>query len=217
MKRRSYAYPDAGIFIFSKAPAPGVAKTRLIPELGEQGAAAFSARLTRHIVSAIADARLCPLQLWCDPDIDHPLFAELQEKYALELKPQQGESLGARMARAFIAGLSRYRKVLLIGSDCPSVTPDYLEQALACLSRERACVLGPAEDGGYVLVGQSALNTAMFENIDWGTHRVLQQTRERLKSAGCDHVELATRWDVDRPEDIVRARRLMDAAETSLS
>ncbi len=205
----SYHYPDARILIFSKAPLPGRAKTRLIPSLGEQGAAEFSADLIRHVVQEVADSRLCPLQLWCEPDGHHALFQELHTTYGIELKPQQGSDLGMRMSHALADGLSTSKMVVLIGSDCPAFTADYLEQALQRLARGIPCVLGPAEDGGYVLVGQSELNTDMFKNVSWGTHKVLQQTRQRLSLAGRDWSELATLWDVDHPEDIARARDII--------
>ncbi len=206
----SYRYPDACIQIFSKAPLPGRAKTRLNPELGEQGAAEFSVRLIRHVVQMAVRSRLCPVQLWCAPDSSHTLFQELHAAYAVELKQQQGRDLGQRMACALADGLSGSSSVVLIGSDCPAITADYLEQALQKLANDSACVLGPAEDGGYILVGQSVLNTAMFEKVNWGTPDVLQQTRLRLSAAGLAWSELATLWDVDHPEDIARARSLMD-------
>ncbi len=206
----SYRYPDARILIFSKAPLPGRVKTRLIPELGEQGAAAFSADLTRHIVQEVADSRLCPLQIWCEPDGSHALFQELHEAYGVEMKQQQGSDLGIRMGHAMADGLSTRRLVVLIGSDCPAITADYLEQALQVLAHGVSCVVGPAEDGGYVLVGQSVLNTDMFETVDWGTVDVLHQTRLRLRAAGLPWSELPALWDVDRSEDIARARGVMD-------
>ncbi len=205
----SYCYPDARILIFSKAPLPGIAKTRLIPQLGEQGAAEFSAALTRHAVQAVAGGQLCPIQLWCEPDCRHALFQELHEVYGVELKQQQGCDLGERMASALADGLSGSQSVVLIGSDCPAISVDYLKQALQALAMGPTCVLGPAEDGGYVLVGQSVLNTDMFENVNWGTPDVLQQTRQRLRAAGLACSELATLWDVDHPEDIARASEVM--------
>ncbi|VAX09894.1 Glycosyltransferase [hydrothermal vent metagenome] len=211
-----YHYPNARILIFSKAPIPGKAKTRLIPELGEQGAADFSARLTQYMVQQIVESQLCPFQLCCAPDTEHELFHQLQEQYGVELKQQQGADLGARMENALADGLESSPVVLLIGSDCPAISADYLEQAIQYLNRkEVSCVLGPAEDGGYVLVGQSVLNKMIFEKISWGTADVLQQTRNILEATGKKYVELATLWDVDRPEDILPAQRLLNGvAET---
>ena len=205
----SYCYPDARILIFSKAPVAGKAKTRLIPQLGEQGAADFSARLTCHTVKQAVNSQLCPVQLWCAPDGRHALFQELHESYSIELKQQQGQDLGARMAHALTDTLMEKKVALLIGSDCPAITVDYLEQALQKLSSTTSCILGPAEDGGYVLVGQSMLNTDMFKNIDWGTSNVLQQTRQHLNADGINYAELSTLWDVDRPADIARASHLI--------
>lgn len=205
----SYRYPDARILIFGKAPLAGHAKTRLIPQLGAESAAELSADMIRHIVREAVASQLCPLQLWCEPDCHHALFQELHGVYGVELKQQRGRDLGERMAHALAYGLSVSRPVLLIGSDCPAITADYLEQALQLLASGSSCVLGPAEDGGYVLVGQSVLNIDMFENMNWGRPEVLQQTRQRLSSAGRDWFELVSLWDVDRPEDIARARDVM--------
>lgn len=204
-----YRYPAARILIFSKAPLPGRAKSRLIPALGEQGAADFSAQLTRHALGVAVRSRLCPVQLYCAPDCEHVLFQQLHESHGITLKQQQGADLGKRMAHAFAENLIANRAVVLIGSDCPAITTDYLEQALQRLTMTDTCVLGPAEDGGYVLVGQSVLHTPMFENINWGSTEVLQQTRQRLRDAGWAWSELATLWDVDQPEDITRARELL--------
>ena len=205
-----WRYPDARILIFSKAPLPGKAKTRLIPQLGEQGAAELSAALTRHVGQVAVEAQLCPVQLWCQPDCHHVLFHELHQAYGLELKQQRGHDLGERMAYAFVDSLSASQSVVLIGSDCPAITADYLGQALQTLVNGSACVLGPADDGGYVLVGQSDLNTGMFNNVNWGTPDVWQQTCQRLRVAGLSWSELPTLWDVDRSEDIARARDLIN-------
>ncbi len=207
-----YRYPRARIQIFSKAPQPGRVKTRLIPLLGARGAAELAARLLRHAVASAAVSRLCPVQLWCEPDTDHALFRELQRAHGVELKRQRGADLGRRMAQALAEGLAEGGPVLLMGSDCPAITPACLEQALRCLE-ETPCVLVPAEDGGYVLVGQSRLNTAMFENIDWGSADVLRQTRARLRASGWPHRELAYLADVDRPADVAAALCLLDRNE----
>ncbi len=213
MNRLSYPYPDARILIFSKAPVAGKAKTRLISQLGETGAAEFSARLTRYTVERAVHSQLCPVELYCDGALDHPLFCELHARHGISLKSQQGVDLGTRMTHALAEGLANCQQVLLIGSDCPAITGDYLEQALQMLTGTASCVLGPAEDGGYVLVGQSRLNTDMFKNINWGTSTVLQQTRQRLSEAGLICSELDTLWDVDRVEDIAAANEVMSAKE----
>jgi len=211
-----YRYPDSCILIFSKAPVAGKAKTRLIPQLGEQGAADFSARLTRYTVTQVANSQLCPVKLYCTPDVNHALFNELHEVVGVELKQQQGLDLGMRMANALAVELSISKSVLLIGSDCPAMTIGYLEQALQHLLGEKNMVLGPAEDGGYVLVGQSVLNTDIFKDIKWGSAEVLKQTQQRLMIAGLAWMELASLWDVDRPEDIARAQAWMSAKEAAL-
>lgn len=106
----------------------------------------------------------------------------------------QGEGdLGERLARA-----AQDLPVLLIGADCPDMTPAHLHAAADALATARA-VIGPAEDGGYWLLGLAAPANA-FEDIDWGTSQVFAQTVARLDAP----VILATLADLDRPEDLAR-------------
>ena len=92
--------------------------------------------------------------------------------------------------------------MVLIGSDCPAITSDYLRTALCALSRVDV-VLGPAADGGYVLVGMKKAEREIFAGVDWGTSRVLQQTRERLRAIKRSCFELPVLNDIDRPEDLI--------------
>jgi glycosyltransferase A (GT-A) superfamily protein (DUF2064 family) len=100
--------------------------------------------------------------------------------------------------------------VVVVGADCPSVDGNYGAQALARLAAGEQVVLGPADDGGYVLIGLRAPTPAVFDNIDWGQAGVMSQTRERLRAAGMDWYELEPKWDVDRPEDLARLALLSD-------
>ena len=197
----SWRHPDALIQIFAKAPEPGRVKTRLIPVLGEQGAAELHARLFRRTVATVLDSRLAAVQLWCASATAHPLFVET----GLPRLRQQGPDLGARMTHALAAGLQRAQRVVLIGSDCPVLDAAYLEAAIVALADHDA-VLGPAEDGGYVLIGLRRM-ADLFTGVDWGSDQVLRQTRERLAAAGLGWQELATLWDVDRHADLARLQK----------
>jgi hypothetical protein len=84
------------------------------------------------------------------------------------------------------------------------MTADYLARAFALLDGGADAVVGPAEDGGYVLLGLRRMDKRLFEDMAWGTDRVLDQTRERLAVLGWRWQELETLWDVDRPEDLER-------------
>ncbi len=194
----NWRHPDTLIQIFARAPEPGKVKTRLIPALGERGAAELQLRLLRRTVAMAAASRLAPVQLWCASSVDHPVFVET----GLPRQRQRGADLGARMAHALAVGLRTAQRVVLIGSDCPVMDVAYLHAAIEALS-DREAVLGPAEDGGYVLIGLRR-RADLFTGVDWGSERVLAQTRERLAAAGLGWQELATLWDVDRPADLMR-------------
>ena len=185
--------------VFARAPVPGRAKTRLIPALGAEGAAALAARLTEHSIFAAKRARLGPVELWCAPDAAHPFFADCARRYGVALQSQGRGDLGRRMHRA----LSVATPAILIGSDLPGMTPAYLRAAARALSRADA-VIGPAGDGGYGLIGLNAPQPALFRDIAWGRSSVLARTRARIRRAGLRARELAPLFDVDRPEDLKR-------------
>jgi glycosyltransferase A (GT-A) superfamily protein (DUF2064 family) len=94
---------------------------------------------------------------------------------------------------------------LIIGTDCPALTPVHLQQASTALSANDA-VLIPAEDGGYVLIGLRQPEPAVFADIAWGTAKVLTSTRQRLRDISYSWIELPTLWDVDDPADLARLR-----------
>lgn len=193
-----------GIAILGKAPIAGLAKTRLIPRLGPAGAAALQAWLLRRTVATALAADLGPLCLWCTPDTGHPQFAHCATLGALTLKQQPDGDLGQRM-HAAIADSAAPGGTLVIGTDCPALSPALLRQAAAALS-EHDAVLIPAEDGGYVLIGLRQPEWRVFDDIAWSSPQVMAQTRQRLAEAGLRWHELPDLWDVDRSEDIDRLR-----------
>lgn len=200
--------PRAGsrIAVFAKAPIPGEVKTRLIPALGEQGAAALYRALTTCAIQVAAGAGIGPVDLWCAPETGHPFFAQCSRRFGVALHAQGEGDLGARMQRAFAAMLASSARALLVGSDIPAMTPDYLRAADAALAEGYDAVLGPAEDGGYVLVGLRRVVPGIFERIRWSEPDVLAVTRARIAHLGWRHLELPVLWDVDRPEDLERER-----------
>ncbi len=114
---------------------------------------------------------------------------------------QSGSDLGERMFHAIRDGLLRYRKLVLVGSDCPAIDEQYLSDALTALD-SKSFVLGPADDGGYVLIGATHIEASLFEGVSWGSEAVLDETRERLTASGREWSELNTLPDIDRPEDL---------------
>lgn len=195
---------SAGLLVFAKAPQPGLAKTRLIPLLGAAGAARLQARLTRRALNTTLAADSGQVELWCAPDARHPVFSALGAELGVSLHNQCGGDLGERMSNAAARSLAGNHPTLILGTDCPLLTPVHLRQALAALRLGQDAVLIPAEDGGYVLLGLARTEPALFRGIDWGTDRVLAQTRERLDSLGFRFAELEPLPDLDRPEDALR-------------
>lgn len=201
---------DVALAILAKAPEPGLAKTRLAPMLGPEGAAAFQAKMLRQTVTtacaaSVGPVRLSPVTLWCSPGADHPAFQQLQDEFPLALAVQPNVDLGSRMLAA--CHQSSGAATLVIGTDCPVLTTEHLQQAARCLRYGRDAVLIPAEDGGYVLIGLRHPDPRVFEGIVWGTESVLAATRRNLAAMGWHWNELQSLWDVDRPEDLARLRR----------
>jgi rSAM/selenodomain-associated transferase 1 len=200
--------PDTRLLLFTKAPRPGMVKTRLVPLLGETGAAALHARLTEHALATARVAAIGSVELHCAPDCDDPFLCQCADGYGALLVPQAQGDLGARMGIAFQQALARSRYVILIGTDCPGLTANHLRAARIALATGADAVFIPTEDGGYALVGLAGHDGRVFAEIAWGENGVMNQTRERLSELGWRWRELETLWDIDRPEDYERLLEL---------
>ncbi len=199
-------FPDARLLIFAKAPIPGQVKTRLIPALGAYYCAVLQRQLSKHILTLATHARLCPVEMWCDPDTHHPFFKYCRSRFGVSLRRQVGSDLGRRMYKALTITLRQAKSAVLIGTDCPGLTITDLYEALAALSTGTDVVISPAEDGGYVLIGMRRCSARLFSGIPWGRGQVLQKTRTRLQMLNWQGRELPSRWDVDRPQDLKRLK-----------
>ena len=195
---------DCSVIVFAKAPVPGQVKTRLVESLGTSGASQLSEHLAFHTLRTALGSGVSPVVLWCAPSAEHPFFRRCAEKFNVDLRPQSGGDLGQRMADAFEQTLKAARAALLIGTDCPSLTGEDLQEAALVLREKAEAVMVPTEDGGYVLIGLRRPAPALFERVPWGTEKVLPETRRRLRNLGWVWHELPVRWDVDRPEDVER-------------
>lgn len=195
---------DVAVAVFAKAPVPGFAKTRLIPLLGEAGAAALHERLVERALVTACEAALGPVTLWGAPDGNHPFFGRAASRWtSIALASQPGGDLGARMLAAFAAATPA-SALVLIGTDCPVLTPDDLCDAADALRQGADTVIAPAEDGGYGLIGARRPIPNLFVGIPWGTDQVAALTRGRANAAGIRLEELRTVWDVDTPDDCRR-------------
>ena len=188
-----------GVAILAKAPLPGLVKTRLFPALGPEGAARLQAALVARTVETACRAGTGPVTLWTSLEPRHALFTTLAARFGLRLTRQDYGDLGARMLAAIGVG-----PTLVIGNDCPALTPDHLREAAAALRDGDDAVIIPAEDGGYVLIGLREPQPALFCAMRWSVPTVLAETRRRLARCGLKARELARLWDVDVPDDLSR-------------
>ncbi len=195
-------FSNARLIVFAKAPVAGKAKTRLIPALGEAGAAAMHARLVTHTLTTVTQAALCPVQLWCTPDTSHPFFEECQNNFPLTLHPQHGNDLGERVAHAMHHNLQHGHHTLIIGTDCPALCSADFDQAFTLLQKDSNIVIAPADDGGYVLMALKQFSPQLFTDIAWGTETVFSTTRQRITVLQWQLATLKTFQDIDRPEDL---------------
>lgn len=194
------------VSMFAKAPVAGRVKTRLTPPLEPAEAAALHAAFLRDLGGMLdglcrGDERI-GASLARAGDASHPVFEALLEQAALEPIEQRGEGLGERMKalteEAFEAGIER---LVIIGSDSPTMPARLIEQAFALLD-EHDVVLGPSFDGGYYLIALGGAHVAVFDEIAWSTAEVLRETLTRCREAGLSVALLEFWYDVDDIEDL---------------
>lgn len=196
--------------LFTRYPEAGKVKTRLIPSLGADGAAMLYGEMAEHALNVLRSAaRVLRARV-------EVRFTGADERSMREwlgggvsYVPQGDGDLGACMARAMEQGFSAGADcVLIVGGDCPDMEVGHLLRARALLEHHK-CVLGPAMDGGYYLVGLTEPIRGIFDGVDWGTDRVFEQTVSRLDAAQRNHAGSRSAYamlpvlsDVDRPEDV---------------
>lgn len=193
------------LHMLARAPVAGRVKTRLIPALGAQGACDLQQLLLERALRLPA-GEFHERFLWLDdqPAVGLQALAEVQGWTLVE---QPAGDLGERMRRIATLGLAESDAVVLIGNDCPALDGAYLQAACMAL-QEQSVVIGPAEDGGYVLLGLRSIDGALFNDMPWGTEQVLSITLQRLQQLDWRPVLLPELWDVDRPEDLSRLAAL---------
>jgi rSAM/selenodomain-associated transferase 1 len=134
--------------------------------------------------------------------MNHGFFTAAVRDYPITLQQQQGEDLGERMNHALCTALKYYKRAVLIGCDCPSLTSQDLANAITALNDKTTVVIAPAEDGGYVLIGVNRPHAELFINMPWGSKQLMEKTRACCQQHDIAYQQLATQWDVDTPEDL---------------
>jgi len=195
--------PDPHVIAFLKAPRSGEVKTRLATSIGKDAALGAYKRLVERQLDEVPENWSVELR-FAPADSRSEFEAWLGTGYAL-LEQCDGD-LGQRLSLAVEQHFARRPGPLfLIGGDCPGLDRSLLEVAAERLEAAQA-VIGPAEDGGYYLLGLNSSHLALFSGISWGTDAVLEQTMKQAQLLGLSVLELPQRYDVDRREDWSRAR-----------
>jgi len=186
------------LIIFVKAPRPGTVKTRLAREIGEAAACAAYGRMVNDLRSNLA--RLEPVEIRFTPD-DARKDVVQWLRPGWRLAPQGVGELGTRLQAAFAqAFASGSKRVVVIGSDCPTVTASDIELGWNEL-QAHDMVIGPAQDGGYWLIGLRSARPRLFQEINWSTSTVLVETLKRAEAAGLKVKLMRQRSDIDSPAD----------------
>jgi len=188
--------------LFAKQPIPGRVKTRLAADVGNDWAAALYAAFTEDVVDRFREA--ADRRLLCHTPNDEPARSHFRDLAGndYELWPQPEGPLGARLDRFFRdAFADGAKRVVAIGSDSPTLPLFLVVEAFERLA-DHDCVIGPATDGGYYLIGQSERPRALFDHIDWSRPTVLRQTIARMQSESVRPALLLPWYDVDTLDDL---------------
>ncbi|XOV81493.1 MAG: TIGR04282 family arsenosugar biosynthesis glycosyltransferase [bacterium] len=200
--------------VFTRTPVLGRTKTRLARSLGEDAALAAHIELVEGCLSRLqlqADTR-CVLSITETASMAN----QWAHQYQFELQYQTEGDLGTRMYHSLCRMLrGSVVAAVLVGTDCPAIDSRYVYQAFAALT-QKDVVFGPAEDGGYGLVGvrACALPAActLFEDIAWGGPDVMAISLERACQAQLSVSQLPVIWDIDTVTDWQRYRRMVDVS-----
>ena len=191
------------LIVFTRYPEPGKTKTRLIPVLGAEGAATLQRKMTENQLAEVKE-----LQAFYSLSVEVHFAGgneQLMQNWLgsnLIYRRQSEGDIGCRMASAFQASFAAgINGVVIIGIDCPDLNAQVIAQAFQALC-QHDLVLGPAQDGGYYLIGLRRLIPELFTGISWSTAEVLQQTLSIAQKLELAVALLPLLSDIDRPEDL---------------
>lgn len=197
-----FQFPHIHLHVFAKAPVLGTVKTRLQPAYPQEFSLSLHCTLVDYCLTRWQAAQVCPLQLCLAGDSTF-FYDKLPQWQSLAVVPQQGDDLGERLLHSVRSRFAndKAEAVLLVGTDCPFIDKPYLHAACEAMAKYDV-VIGGADDGGYVLLGLNQLAPTLFENIDWGSEYVYEQTITAIEQAGLSYFVLPVLSDIDRPDDL---------------
>ncbi len=192
------------LIVFAKSPIEGEVKTRLIPELGSGAALEAHIQMVEFTLDKVECSGVSSTLWLSEPN---RLGEKWGDQYSIPVRMQQGDDLGIRMLDAISKTITnKYERVVLIGSDCPSLEIEDVRTAFASL-KQYDVVLCPCEDGGYGLIGMKEAHKGLFSDITWSSSMVMSETLAKIEEAQLSVQLGRTIWDVDDFEDWQRYQR----------
>lgn len=199
------------VIIMSRVPRPGETKTRLTPPLSVQECADFHRAALRDISAAVRKSGLPGYLYYTDDQpaadetfylADYPWLLSATDAHFLQLRSQTGNGLGERMQNAALEMLSAFDAIVIVGSDLPALSSQHFAQVISRLD-QHDLVLGPADDGGYYLLGMKQVYEPLFAGISWGTSEVLAETLQRAERLHLSWALLEPLTDIDTWQDLL--------------
>ena len=189
------------LIIFAKSPIPGKVKTRLTPHITPTKAAELYEAFIADTISTALKLKCERITVAYSPGYAEKTFQRLCGQ-SVDYLPQKGHNLGERMKNAFKHSFDKgFKRTVIIGTDSPTLPLSYIREAFDVLT-EVPVTIGPTFDGGYYLIGLSAQEDALFDNIEWSTSNVFGQTLARIKTASKQLSILPPWYDVDTPDGL---------------
>ena len=193
------------LIILTKNPELGKGKSRLAETVGKENALLIFKELIKHTVSITKQLKSDKWVFYSDYLGDNEYFDDLEYEKFLQVGNDLGDRMRNAINQAFEAG---YEQVMMIGSDCYQLTTSELEKGFKVLD-SNDFVFGPAEDGGYYLIGTKTSFTKVFDNKTWSTATVLYEAIRDVEGADLTFDTLTTLSDVDYEEDLGELRRFL--------
>jgi len=191
------------LIIVTRYPEIGKTKTRMIPLLGAKGAMELHRQMTEYLVNKCQSLGQNNREIIIYFTGGNEVLMQQWLGSNFIYKPQVEGDLGLKMKSAFIDAFNQgITEAVLIGTDCPEITIELLQQSFKLLINNQDLVLGKAQDGGYYLIGLNRLIEPIFHHIKWGSSQVLSQTLTIAKNLNLNYHLLPELSDIDRPEDL---------------
>lgn len=190
------------LIVFVRYPDPGKVKTRIARELGAEKAAEIYSLIAGSVIEEVSGSDNYGTVIYFDPPEKEDAIRKWLGRGDVSYEPQSGVTVGERMSDAFDRVFSGgAEKAVLIGTDIPQITGEIVTEAFRLLEYEDA-VIGPAQDGGYYLLGLKKPAPHLFSDIEWGSETVFEQTIGRIRKLNISYKSLDTLRDVDTAGDI---------------